>query len=209
MPLAGNAGPVAALHLFRDVPTTDDRCMTTVEQPGQARALDSARAEFHRQRRRVSELAGGLSRTVFEAPPSWAVTRAIASQGHFSTYDAEVRWSARLVVGHLGDSARIFAERIHRVRTELEPLLDDFVTDEGDRIDRYLAAVPGDLLGDLELAQDSLEAALGAIHPADLSTTARHEVDGPLVLGDIVAFLPEHQRDHADQLSLLAGRPRL
>ena len=100
-------------------------------------------------------------------------------------------WSARLVVGHLADSARIFAERIHRVRTEVGPRLVDFVTDEGARIDRYLNAVPGHLVEELEVAQDLLEAALAEIDDAELSRTATHDVDGPLTLGDIVAFLPD------------------
>ncbi len=182
--------------------------MTSLEQPAQVRTLDAARAEFHRQRGRVSRIVAGLSRTTFDAPPSPSVTRAIARQGHFSTYDAEVGWSARLVVGHLGDSARIFAERIRRVRTEAAPWLADFVTDEQDRIDRYLNAVPGDLVDGLELAQDSLEAALAEVREAELSRTATHEVDGPLTLADIVAFLPDHQRDHADQLDRLAETTR-
>jgi uncharacterized damage-inducible protein DinB len=208
MPLAGNAGPMAGPRLSGNVKTADDRCMTSLEQSEQVRDLDAARAEFHGHRTRVSEVVGGLSRTAFDAYPPPIVTRAITGRGHFSAYDAEVAWSARLVVGHLGDSARIFAERIHRVRTEVEPRLFDFVTDEPARIDRYLNAVPGDLLDELEIAQDSLEAALAEVHDAELPRTATHEVDGPITLGDIVAFLPRHQRDHADQLGLLAGPTR-
>ena len=182
--------------------------MTSLEQPPRVHALDAARADFHDQRRRVCGIVGCLSRNTFDANPPLAVVRALAQQGHFSTYDAEIRWSARIVVGHLGDSARIFAERIRRVRREHEPRLHDFVTDEGARIDRYLNAVPGDLVDELEAAQDSLEAELAEVGVDELSRPATHEVDGPLTLGDIVAFLPGHQRDHADQLSLLAGATR-
>jgi hypothetical protein len=206
--LAGNAGPLTARRLSDEVTTADDRSMTSLDQPRRIRTLDAARAEFHAQRSRVTELVGGLSRGAFEAYPSLSVTRAITGRGHFSSYDAEVGWSARLVVGHLGDSARIFAERIRRVRREAGPWLADFVTDEQHRIDGYLGAVPGDLVEGLEAAQDSLEAALAEIHDAELSRTATHAVDGPLTLGDMVAFLPGHQRDHADQLGLLAGATR-
>ncbi len=178
--------------------------MTSLEQPTQLQTLDAARAEFRRQRGRVGRVVGGLSPTAFDAWPPASIARAIAGQGHFSAYDVEVGWSARLVVGHLGDSARIFAERIHRVRAEADPGLGDFRTDEARRIDRYLAADPAALAEELELAQDSLEAALDRIDPAELTRTATHEVDGPLTLGDMVAFLPGHQRDHAEQLTLLA-----
>ena len=180
--------------------------MTSLDQPARLRSLDAARAELHRQRARVAVLATGLSDAAFDARPSPSVARAIAGQGHFSAYDGEVGWSARLVVGHLGDSARIFAERIHRVRTEEEPVLADFVTDEEVRIDRYLASDLRELVDGLEAAQDLLESALAEAHPVELARGATHELDGPLTLGDIVAFLPGHQRDHADQLSLLAGQ---
>jgi uncharacterized damage-inducible protein DinB len=202
--LAGNAGVLSAPCLSPATSFAHHRDMTSLEQPASLRTLDAARAEFHRQRGRFARVAGGLSRTAFDARPPESITRAIVGQGHFAAYDVEVRWSARLVVGHLGDSARIFAERIHRVRTEAEPVLADFVTDEDARIERYVAADPAGLVEGLELAQDSLEAALAGIDPTELSRTATHEVDGPLTLGDIVAFLPDHQRDHADQLSLLA-----
>ncbi len=183
--------------------------MTSVEQQGSVRALDEARAEFGRQRGRVTRVVGSLSPTAFDAWPPASVTRAIAGQGHFSAYDAEVGWSARVVVGHLGDSARIFAGRIQRILTETDPLLADFVTDERARIDRYTSADPARLVEELEAAQDSLEAALAGIEPAGLARTATHEADGPMTLGDIVAFLPGHQRDHADQLAMLAELTRV
>jgi uncharacterized damage-inducible protein DinB len=182
--------------------------MTSVGQPEALQTLDAARAAFHEERQRVRRLVGGFSPTALDVRPPPSVTVAIAEQGHFSVYDAEVGWSARLVVGHLGDSARIFADRISRVRTETDPVLADFVTDADARLDRYLAADPTALADELEQAQDSLEVALAGIRPDDLGRTATHEVDGALSLGDIVAFLPEHQRDHADQLSLLAELDR-
>lgn len=206
--MAGYAGPLTAADLFRERTTPHDRWMTSLEQQDLVEGLDAARTEFHRQRTRVGQVVGHLSPTAFDAWPSAAVTSAIAEQGHFSAYDMEVGWSARLVVGHLGDSARIFAQRIHRVRTETDAVLADFVTDEDDRLARYVAADPANLVEELGVAQDSLEAALAGIHVSDLTRTATHEVDGPLTLGDIVAFLPDHQRDHADQLSLLAGLTR-
>ena len=66
------------------------------------------------------------------------------------------------MVGHLADSARIFAERINRVRTEADLGSCDFVTDEEPGSTATWTRCRADLVDELEAAQDLLEEALAA-----------------------------------------------
>jgi hypothetical protein len=130
----------------------------------------------------------------------------LARLGHFPEYAPELGWTPREVAGHLRDSALVFTERIFRLRTEPEPLLADFVPDEPERVAGYRDVPPVQLLEQLRRAQAALFDSVSGLTPADLDRAGVHEVDGPVTLGDLVAFLPGHQRDHADQLAALLGR---
>lgn len=146
------------------------------------------------------------------ARPGWDV-RLLADHrhrlvrlGHFPAYSAELDWTPREVVGHLRDSARVFTGRIRRLRTEAEPLLADFVTDAPERLADYRSTAPEDLVDQLRAAQAGLLRTLADIGADDLVRSGRHEVDGRVTVADLLAFLPGHQRDHADQLTALLAR---
>ena len=130
----------------------------------------------------------------------------LARRGHFPQYASELDWTPREVVGHLRDSARVFTERLRRMTTENDPRLPDFVPGDADRVAAY-RATPAEVLADeLRTAQAALLAAIAGLGPADLARAGVHEVDGPVTVADLVAFLPAHQRDHVEQLTALLGR---
>jgi hypothetical protein len=132
----------------------------------------------------------------------WSLVR----RGHFPQYASELDWTPREVVGHLRDSARIFTERLRRLTTEDSPRLPDFVPDSPDRLADY-RATPADRLADeLRTAQAALLATVAGLGPDDLHRDGVHEVDGRVSVADLIVFLPDHQRDHAAQLTALLGR---
>lgn len=130
----------------------------------------------------------------------------LARRGHFPEYSAELDWTPREVTGHLRDSARIFAERIRRMLEEDLPRLPDFVTDAPQRLADYRGTPPARLVDELRTAQAALLSTVAALSPGDLEREGRHEVEGRILVGDLVGFLPSHQRDHAEQLGALLGR---
>ena len=177
--------------------------MTTVV-PGRVTAAAEALA---RQQARVDLL---LARAV--AGPGWGAhlpagdRERLVRCGHFPEYASELGWTPREVAGHLRDSALVFTERIYRLRTQTEPLLADFVPADPRRVAGYRAVHPVQLLEQLRTAQTALFDSVARLGPADLDRAGVHEVDGPVTVADLVAFLPGHQRDHADQLAALLGR---
>ena len=106
---------------------------------------------------------------------------------------------ARAVTGE-GWRARLAAGDRER------PLLADFVPDDPERVAGYRAVHPVELVEQLRTGQAALFDSVAALTPAELDRAGVHEVDGPVSLADLVAFLPGHQRDHADQLAALLGR---
>lgn len=170
--------------------------------------LQAARDGLAGEQARVALLAA-------ELPPSgWRVqlpaeaAAELLALGHFGQYETELDWTPQQVVGHLRDSARIFTSRVRALQTGDEPLLNDFVTDDPARLRDYATRTPAELRAELDIAQQQLRQALAAVSPAQLACRGRHEVDGPLTLADVVAFLPGHQRDHAEQLARLAAAAR-
>jgi hypothetical protein len=139
---------------------------------------------------------------LLDSDSRWRLVR----RGHFPHYAAELDWTPREVVGHLRDSARIFTERLHRIRAEDTPLLADFVTDAPQRLADYRATPVDRLADELRTAQSALLATVAGLGPADLDRAGLHEVDGRVRVADLIAFLPGHQRDHAEQLAALLGR---
>ena len=177
--------------------------MTTVVASPVAASVDS----LARQQARVDLL---LARAV--AGPGWRARltpgdrESLVRSGHFPEYSSELEWTPREVAGHLRDSALVFTERIYRLRTERRPLLPDFVPDAPRRLAGYRAVHPVQLVEQLRAAQAALFDSVAGLAPADLDRAGVHEVDGPVTVADLVAFLPGHQRDHADQLAALLGR---
>ena len=132
----------------------------------------------------------------------WGLVR----RGHFPQHASELDWTPREVVGHLRDSARVFTDRLRRMTTDDTPRLADFVPDAADRVADY-RSTPVEVLADgLRTAQAGLLATVAGLARDDLDRVGVHEIEGRVTVGDLVAFLPAHQRDHAEQLAALLGR---
>ncbi len=130
----------------------------------------------------------------------------LVRRGHFPQYASELDWTPREVVGHLRDSARVFTDRLRRMTTEDTPRLADFVTDAPDRLADYRRTPVEVLADELRTAQAGLLTTIADLGRDDLDRAGVHEVDGPVTVADLIAFLPAHQRDHAEQLAALLGR---
>lgn len=129
----------------------------------------------------------------------WPLVR----RGHFPTDAAELDWTPREVAGHLRDSARVFTERLRRLCTEDRPRLPDFVPTDPGRLADYHRTPPELLVDQLRAASAELLTTVATLRPDELDRVGVHEVDGPVTVADVLAFLPAHQRDHAEQLAAL------
>lgn len=157
------------------------------------------------QQRRVRDVTGSIP------DPAWDAVQLAPEQvaelvglGHFTSYASELTWTPRFVVGHLGDSATIFADRIAAILSEDKPVLHDFVPDEPARLNGYAAAGRGDLEARLENAQRRLLEVVSAVPEDSLGRAGMHAVDGEVTVQDLLGFLPTHQRDHAVQVETLS-----
>jgi hypothetical protein len=164
-------------------------------------------AELAEAQWRVAGLVdAALMRGAWDARLSPDARRRLVRLGHFPQFATELDWTPREVAGHLRDSARIFADRLRRIRTEAEPRLADFVTDAPERLADYRVLPPHRLAEELRAAQAELLQTVADIRGAELDRAGIHEVDGRVTVADLLAFLPGHQRDHADQLTVLLAR---
>ncbi len=170
--------------------------MTTTPTP----LADSGAALAEQQDRVAGLLARAAGRS---RPLSPEARHRLVRLGHFPAYATELDWTAHEVAGHLRDSARVFTERIRRIGEEDRPVLGDFVPDEPARVAGYRATPPAVLVAELAAAQAELLQAVAAVESGSLGAVGVHEADGPVSLADLLAFLPAHQRDHAEQLAAL------
>jgi hypothetical protein len=166
-------------------------------QAGPAAALPAQQERVRRALEAIRE-AGWL------CPPDDSVQARLAGLGHFPEFPGELAWPPCDAAGHLLDSALIFSARIQAVRMIDRPYLVDFSTCDPARVARYRSMPRDQLLRELAAAQQRLAAAVAGVTQVDMSRTAYHEFDGDVALADILAFLPRHQADHAEQLELLA-----
>jgi hypothetical protein len=179
----------------------------TMTEPVVASPVAAATSALAEEQWRVATLVAAVSgRGRWDATlgtdARWQLTR----RGHFPQYAAELDWTPREVVGHLRDSARVFTERLRRMTTENAPRLADFDPLDAARVADY-RATPVELLDDeLRTAQAGLLATIAGLTGDDLGRVGVHEADGPVTVAGLIAFLPAHQRDHAEQLSALLGR---
>jgi hypothetical protein len=169
-------------------------------------AIAALAALAHEQWRVAGLLDAAARRDAWEERLLPEQRRRLVRLGHFPAYSAELDWTPRDVAGHLRDSARVFTERLRRLRTEDRPVLPDFVTDEPARLAGYRSTPPARLAAELRVAQAQLVQAVAAVRADELGRTGVHEVDGEVTVAAVLAFLPAHQRDHADQLAALLQR---
>ncbi len=177
----------------------------TVKERVPALVASSAAALADEQARVAVLVAAAAARNLWDAGLHPEQRRRLVRLGHFPRYSAELAWTPRDVAGHLRDSAAVFTDRIRLMCAEQEPLLADFVTDAPERLLDYRSVHPADLVDQLRTAQVGLLATVLAVRVDQLDRAGVHAVDGRLSVADVLAFLPGHQRDHADQLSALLG----
>lgn len=177
--------------------------MTTTEPVVAGPVADSTAALGEEQWRVATLLHAVDGRGRWDAELDDAARWPLVRRGHFPANAAELDWTPREVAGHLRDSARVFAERLRRLTTEDRPHLPDFVPAEPARVAGYRATPPARLLEELRAAQTELLTTVAGLRSADLDRTGVHEVDGPVTVSDVLAFLTAHQRDHAEQLATL------
>jgi hypothetical protein len=179
----------------------------TLTQPVVPSTVATSTAVLGEEQWRVTTLLQSVAtRGRWDAELSTDARWRLLRRGHFPEYAAELDWTPREVAGHLHDSARIFTARIRRMLGEDLPRLPDFVTDAPERLAGYRCTPPAQLVDELRTAQAALLSTVAALGPADLEREGLHELEGRLSVSDVVAFLPAHQRDHADQLAALLGR---
>jgi hypothetical protein len=157
------------------------------------------------EQERVRQALERIGESAWTRAPDDGMRARLAGLGHFPGFPGETAWPASDVAGHLRDSALIFSARIHAIRTTERPYLVDFATCDPARVARYRAISRTQLLDELAAAQQALISAVADVPEDELARTGRHEFDGEVSLTGILAFLPRHQADHADQLELLAG----
>ncbi|MDR0344326.1 MAG: DinB family protein [Nocardiopsaceae bacterium] len=155
------------------------------------------------QQERARQALQAIQEAGWLRPPDDRVRARLAGLGHFPDFPGELAWLPCDVAGHLRDSALIFSARIQAARMIDRPYLVDFSTCDPARVARYRSLPRDQMLRELAAAQQRLAAAVAGVTQADMARTACHEFDGDVALADILAFLPRHQADHAEQLELL------
>jgi hypothetical protein len=179
----------------------------TMTEPVVASPVAAATSALAEEQWRVATLVSAVStRGRWDARLGTDARWRLARRGHFPQYTDELDWTPREVVGHLRDSARVFADRLRRLTTEDGPLLPDFVPADADRVAAYRTTPVEVLADELRTAQAALLTAVAGLRDDDLDRAGRHEVDGPVTVAELIGFLPAHQRDHAEQLTALLGR---
>jgi DinB family protein len=191
-PLTG-AAPV-----LTDVPDGPDRGRGMSAPP-------TAAAQLRAEQQRVAEILAGLSADGWAGRLDDAQRAELAARGHFPEYGGELDWSAQQVAGHLRDSARIFTSRLDRLLAGDAAPLPPFDPLDADRVAGYTATPLTVLLADLADAQDRLHAVVAGLTAADLRRAGQRASGDTVTVGELVAFLPQHQGDHAAQLEALAG----
>jgi hypothetical protein len=179
----------------------------TMTEPVVASPVAAATSALAEEQWRVATLVSAVeTRGRWDAPLGTDARWPLARRGHFQRYTSELDWTPREVVGHLRDSAQVFTDRLRRMTGEDTPRLADFATDSADRVADYRTTPAEVLVDDLRSAQSALLAAVARLTGDDLDRAGVHEVAGRVTVADVIAFLPAHQRDHAEQLSALLGR---
>lgn len=108
-------------------------------------------------------------------------------------------WTAVEVLGHLADSAEIFAERVRRCITEDRPALPSFDQDALAAERRNAERDPMDLSRRLSAAHAQIVRLL--MDPSARSRPGIHSEHGELDAGHFGAYQAQHTRDHVDELA--------
>ncbi|WP_338673797.1 DinB family protein [Streptomyces sp. SCSIO 30461] len=131
--------------------------------------------------------------------------RRLSGAGHFPAYGRELDWTAREVAGHLTDSAKVFAQRVHQFLADGgPPCLIPFDPLDEERVAAYGAVCLAEALDRLSAAQSGLRTTILDIPASELHREGQRAIGGIITLADLIRFLPGHQHDHAVQVEFMA-----
>ncbi len=108
-------------------------------------------------------------------------------------------WSAVELIGHLADSAEIFAERVRRCVHEDRPALPSFDQDALARERRNAERDPVDLARRLDAAHREIVQTL--MNAANRSRPGIHAEQGELDAGHFGAYQGRHAHEHVAELA--------
>ncbi|HKY50390.1 MAG TPA: DinB family protein [Candidatus Limnocylindria bacterium] len=108
-------------------------------------------------------------------------------------------WTAVEVIGHLADSAEIFAERVRRCIDEERPLLPSFDQDQLAAERRNAERDPMELARRVSKAHSDI--VQGLVDPAARSRPGIHSEHGELDAGHFGAYQAKHGHEHATELA--------
>ncbi len=112
-------------------------------------------------------------------------------------------WSAKEVIGHLVDTAELFAERVRRCALEERPLFPDFDTESAVRERRHDEGVARRFAERFSAANEEIATYLA--EPWNVDRVGIHDVQGERTAGHFGAYHAEHAHAHIEELrSLLA-----
>lgn len=112
-------------------------------------------------------------------------------------------WTAKEVIGHLADTAELFAERVRRCINEERPFFPDFDTEAAVRERRHNERDAARLASRVATANEEIATLLA--EPWNLERIGVHEVQGERTAGHFGAYHAEHAHGHVEELRSLLG----
>jgi hypothetical protein len=129
---------------------------------------------------------------------------AIAALGAQEATPGVDGWSARELVGHLCDAARIWGARMRLAAFEDHPRLEPYDQDGFVRLAAYRYIPAPELMRQFRAISEPTVAFLRGVGPDDWGRVAVHDERGALTLREIVAIEEEHEREHVEQIERMA-----
>jgi hypothetical protein len=112
-------------------------------------------------------------------------------------------WSAVEILAHVRASDDIIAYRAYAILARDNPPLPAYDDRRWAEVTQYLEVETAASLAAFAAKRAELVRVLRHVAPADWERQGVHEVNGPLTLRQVVAFLLEHDEEHCAQLEAL------
>jgi uncharacterized damage-inducible protein DinB len=117
---------------------------------------------------------------------------------------ASGEWTVAQLLAHIAEIQYFWMEKAVLITQENDPN----ITRSDVENDRRAAAVTdhagdplGDLIKELDVANESATATTGAIAPENLATLGHRGEDNPITVAGVVEFLAAHMEEHARQIT--------
>lgn len=110
-------------------------------------------------------------------------------------------WTAKEVLGHLTQTAEVFAERVRRCVVEERPRFPDFDADRAVAEARHNEGDPARLASRVATANEEIATLLA--EPWNLDRIGFHEIQGERTAGHFGAYHAEHAHGHVEELRSL------